>query len=51
MFFAGGNTSKPKSMQNVMQRNGEIMSMFAGLPENLKLETVILRDLKLAYGM
>ena len=25
--------------------------MFAGLPENLKLETVILRDLKLAYGM
>jgi hypothetical protein len=33
MFFAGSGIGgvKPKSMQNVMQRNGEIMSMFAGL--------------------
>ena len=40
--------NKPK--MNLLQKNHE-MGAYENLPENYKLETVILRDLKVAYGL
>ena len=45
LYFAN---AKPKN--NILQRNHEVQ-LVNTLPINTKLETIILRDFKLAYGM
>jgi len=45
LYFAN---TKPKN--NILQRNHEVQAV-TSLPINSKLETLILRDFKLAYGM